>query len=61
MLGVGDVVMNRVASGAFPGTVYEVIFDRRYGVQFSPVETGSIYLEPTEECVVAGKALPRGI
>lgn len=60
MLGVGDVVMNRVASGAFPGTVYEVIFDRRYGVQFSPVETGSIYLEPTEECVVAAKLCLEG-
>lgn len=60
MLAVGDVVMNRVASGAFPDTVYEVVFDRRYGVQFSPTETGSIYLEPTEECVIAAKLCLEG-
>ena len=60
MLGVGDVVMNRVASAAFPNSIYEVIFDSRYGVQFSPVETGSIYLEPTEECVIAAKLCLEG-
>lgn len=60
MLGVGDVVMNRVASGAFPNTVKEVIFDSRYGVQFSPVETGSIYSEPPEECVIAAKICLEG-
>lgn len=60
MLGVGDVVMNRVASAAFPNSIYEVIFDSRYGVQFSPVETGSIYLEPTEECVTAAKLCLEG-
>ena len=60
MLGVGDVVMNRVASAAFPNTVYEVVFDKRYGVQFSPVETGSIYLEPPEECVIAAKLCLEG-
>ena len=60
MLGVGDVVMNRVASAAFPNTVKEVIFDSRYGVQFSPVETGSIYSEPSEECVIAAKICLEG-
>lgn len=60
MLGVGDVVMNRAASGAFPSTIYEVIFDSRYGVQFSPVESGSIYREPPEECVIAAKICLEG-
>lgn len=60
MLAVGDVVMNRAASDLFPNTVYEVIFDRRYGVQFSPTETGSIYLEPAEECVTAAKLCLEG-
>lgn len=60
MLGVGDVVMNRAASAAFPNSIYEVIFDSRYGVQFSPVETGSIYLEPPEECVIAAKLCLEG-
>lgn len=37
-LAVGSVVMNRVRSGAYPNTVYDVIFASG---QFSPVKTGS--------------------
>lgn len=37
-LAVGSVVMNRVRSGAYPDTVYDVIFASG---QFSPVKTGS--------------------
>ena len=54
-IGVGSVVLNRVADPSFPDSVFEVIFDRSYGVQFSPVETGSIYTAPDEEAVVAAK------
>lgn len=54
-IGVGNVVLNRVESPLFPDTVYAVIFDRTYGVQFSPVETGGIYCEPDEEAVIAAK------
>lgn len=60
MMGVGNVVLNRVANPACPDTVYEVIFDTRYGVQFSPVETGSIYNEPNELSVVAAKLCLEG-
>ena len=54
-IGVGNVVLNRVESPLFPDTVYAVIFDRTYGVQFSPVETGGIYCEPDEEAIIAAK------
>lgn len=55
MIGVGNVVMNRVASASFPNTIREVIFDARYGIQFSPVETGAIYDDPSAQAVVAAK------
>lgn len=59
MIGVGNVVLNRVAdeSGAFPDSVQEVIF--QYG-QFSVVETGSIYMEPNALSVVAAKLCLEG-
>lgn len=60
MLGVGNVVLNRAASGAFPDSVYGVIFDRRFGTQFSPVQTGSIYAEPSELAVTAAKLCLEG-
>lgn len=37
-LAVGSVVMNRVRSGAYPNTVYDVVFASG---QFSPVKSGS--------------------
>lgn len=52
-LAVGTVVLNRVASKEFPNTVYDVIFDRKWGVQFTPVANGTIYQEPTAESVIA--------
>lgn len=55
MIAVGNVILNRVASPLFPDTIYDVIFDTRYGVQFSPAETGGIYCEPDEEAVIAAK------
>ena len=54
-IGVGNVVLNRVASPDFPNTIYDVIFDTKYGVQFSVTSDGSIYETPTEESVEAAK------
>ena len=54
-IAVGGVVMNRVKSPEFPDTVYGVIFDRRYGIQFTPAYNGGIYRKPSEECVIAAK------
>ncbi|WP_325199665.1 cell wall hydrolase [Oscillibacter sp.] len=47
-IAVGNVVLNRVASGDFPDSVPEVIFDDEHGVQFEPVSNGTVLNEPTE-------------
>jgi len=59
-LAVGTVVLNRVASDEFPGTVHDVIFDRKFGVQFTPVANGTVYDEPTGESVLAAKLVLDG-
>ncbi len=51
---VGAVILNRVASPGFPKTIREVIFQKDSNVfQFSPVEDGSIDLEPDETAINA--------
>lgn len=52
---VGNVIMNRVASSEFPNSIYDVIFDQNYGVQFTPTANGSIYNTPSEESIIAAK------
>lgn len=59
-LAVGTVVLNRVRSDEFPDTVYDVIFDREWGVQFTPVANGTVYDEPTQESVLAAKLVLDG-
>ena len=54
-IAVGNVVLNRVANPDFPDTVYDVIFDRTGGVQFTPVANGTIYNNPSEESILAAK------
>jgi len=60
-IAVGNVVLNRVRSRDYPNTVYGVIFDRKYGVQFSPITNGSIYREPTYSSVQAAKICLEGV
>lgn len=55
-LAVGDVVMNRVADADFPDTVYGVIFDRKFAVQFTPVANGTVYNPPGREAIRAATA-----
>lgn len=52
---VANVILNRVESQDFPNTIYGVIFDRKYGVQFTPISNGTIYQTPTQESVIAAK------
>lgn len=59
-LAVGTVVLNRVASDEFPNDIYSVIFDRKWGVQFTPVANGTVYDPPTEESVLAAKLVLEG-
>lgn len=59
-IAVGNVVLNRVRSSQFPNTVKEVIFDTKYGTQFSPVASGTIYNTPTESAIRAAKVCLEG-
>lgn len=57
---VGNVILNRVRSYSFPNTIYSVIFDRKNGVQFSPVANGTIYNNATANSVIAAKICLEG-
>lgn len=59
-IAVGNVVLNRVASDQFPNTIREVIFDKKNGVQFTPVANGTIYNTPTAQSVAAAKLVLSG-
>lgn len=59
-IAVGNVVLNRVISEEFPDTIPAVIFDRVDGVQFEPVENGTIYRAPTAQSVEAAKRVLNG-
>jgi len=52
MIGVANVVMNRVAHRSFPNTIYGVLFQRN---QFTPAYSGSIYRAPNERSYIAAK------
>ena len=59
-IAVGNVVLNRVRSAYYPNTIYGVIFDRKYGVQFSPILNGTIYNTPSYAAVLAAKICLEG-
>ena len=59
-IAVGNVVLNRVRSSAYPNTIYGVIFDKRYGIQFSPVANGTIYKTPSADSIIAAKMCLEG-
>ena len=61
MLAIGNVVMNRVKSSLFPGSIKEVIFDTKYGVQFPPAHTDRINVTPSRACMVAAKCALGGV
>ena len=59
-IAVGNVVINRKNSPSYPNSIYGVIFDRKYGTQFSPVSIGTIYKTPSAESVLAAKICLEG-
>ena len=59
-IAVGNVVMNRVAHPSYPNSIYGVIFDRKYGVQFTPAANGTIYKTPNADSVRAAKICLEG-
>jgi len=54
-IGVANVVINRVKSPLYDDNIYDVIFDRNYGVQFTPVLNGTIYQTPLGDSIIAAK------
>ncbi len=58
MIGVGNVVLNRVAAPQFANTIYDVIFEAG---QFTPVYDGSIYNTPSEEAIRAAEMALDGV
>lgn len=59
-IAVGNVVLNRVRSKDYPSTVKAVVFDRKHGVQFSPIIDGSIYNTPSASAITAAKICLEG-
>lgn len=59
---IGNVILNRVKSSAFPNTIYDVIFDYYGNIpQFSPVADGTIYNTPSQESIQAAKDSLNGV
>ena len=52
-IGVGNVVLNRVADERYPDSIMEVIFQRGERTQFDPVEDGAINRESKEISLIA--------
>ncbi len=60
-LGVANVILNRVKSPSFPDTIYDVIFDTKYGIQFPPAHNGGLdNLTLSEATVIAAKCALNG-
>lgn len=59
-IAVGNCIMNRVASSEFPNTVYGVIFDKKYGTQYTPTANGQIYNTPSQDSINAAKKALNG-
>ncbi len=59
-LAVANVILNRVKSSQYPNTIFEVIFDRRFGVQYTPSVDGSIYNTPGHASIIAAKRALHG-
>jgi len=59
---IANVILNRKESSRFPNTIYDVIFDKGYSVQFPPAHKESFQdLEVSGDCVIAAKMALEGI
>lgn len=59
---IANVILNRVKSSDYPDTVYDVIFDTRFSVQFPPAHKPEFKaLVPENSCVIAAKMALEGI
>ncbi|MBR6748323.1 MAG: cell wall hydrolase [Clostridia bacterium] len=60
MIAVGNTILNRVESELYPDTIYGVIFDRKYTVQYEPVLNGTIYNTPSADAYEAARRCLEG-
>ncbi len=59
-IAVGNVIINRKNRSDYPNTIKAVIFDKKYGTQFTPVANGSIYNTPNSDSIKAAKIVLDG-
>lgn len=59
-IAVGNVIINRKNRSDYPNTIKSVIFDKKYGTQFTPVANGTIYNKPSNESILAAKIVLDG-
>jgi N-acetylmuramoyl-L-alanine amidase len=52
-LGVANVIINRRDCEQYPSTIKGVIFDKKFGVQFTPTANGSVYNTPSASSYIA--------
>lgn len=57
---VANTILNRVKHKEYPNTIYGVIFDKKFGVQYSPTADGRIYNTPNNDSVKAAKSALEG-
>ncbi|MBS7316601.1 MAG: cell wall hydrolase [Clostridiaceae bacterium] len=59
-IAVANTILERVKSDEFPNTIYGVIFDDQYCVQYEPVSNGTIYNTPDEDSYEAARRALEG-
>lgn len=59
-IAVANTILERVESDEFPDTIYGVIFDDKYCVQYEPVSNGTIYNTPDEDSYEAARRALEG-
>ena len=59
-IAVGNVIINRKNRSDYPNSIKGVIFDKKYGTQFTPVANGTIYNTPSSESIRAAKIVLDG-
>lgn len=59
-IAVANTILQRVISDEFPDTIYGVIFDDKYCVQYEPVSNGTIYNTPDQDSYEAARRALEG-
>ena len=59
-IAVGNTILNRVKSADYPDTIYGVLFDRKWGVQYTPTSNGTIWNDPSGDAWDAARRCLEG-